>query len=301
MEKKKNVRDLIIFIVICIIAFGLIITGFLLDQSGRRNFVKTEDVPKYITSWYVYFLEIFGAVMLLSSFGFLRSFLQANYNIKKMNVREMTVIGIFGGLTIVLYYFAKFNLPFFPPWLDIQFSDVPALLVTFMYGPVSGSLVILLRFICKLPGTSTVGVGELADLLIGVSLCLTAGFIYKRNRKFKGALLGMGIGMLVATFVAVIANWLILIPAYKGIAGFSQEMLNSILQSIIAPNMDFGYINDKNFMFNYIILAVIPFNIFRYILVFIITLIVYKRLHKIIIRFAGNYNEREEIKEEQDD
>ena len=295
MKKKK---DLILFIVLTFIAIGLIVLGFILDQSGRRSFVKTEDVPKYITAWYVYVLEISGGLLLLSSFGFLHSFMQEQGKVKKMNIREMTVIGIFGALSIVLYYFAKFNLPFFPPWLDIQFSDVPALLVTFMYGPVSGSLVILLRFICKLPGTSTMGVGELADLLIGVSLCITAGIIYKRNRKFKGAILAMVFGMLIATTVAVLANWLILIPAYKGIAGFSQEMLNSILQSIVAPNMDFGYINDKNFMFNYIILGVIPFNIFRYILVFIVTLIVYKRLHKIIISFAGNYNEQEETKEE---
>ena len=295
MKKKK---DLILFIAIAIVAISLIVFGFILDQSGRKNFVGTEDVPKYITAWYVYVLEIFGGLLLLSSFGFLHSYMQEIGKAKKMNIREMTVIGIFGALSIVLYYFAKFNLPFFPPWLDIQFSDVPTLLVTFMYGPLSGSLVILLRFICKLPGTSTMGVGELADLLIGVSLCITAGIIYKRNRKFKGAILAMVFGMLVATFVAVIANWLILIPAYKGIAGFSQEMLNSILQSIIAPNMDFGYINDKNFMFNYIILAVIPFNIFRYILVFIVTLIVYKRLHKLVIRIAGNYNEQEEIKEE---
>ena len=300
MGKKKNVRDLIIFIVICIIAFGLIITGFLLDQSGRRNFVKTEDVPKYITSWYVYFLEIFGAVMLLSSFGFLRSFLQANYKIKKMNVREMTVIGIFGSLSIVLYYFAKFNLPFFPPWLDIQFSDVPALLVTFMYGPVSGSLVILLRFICKLPGTSTMGVGELADLLIGVSLCITAGIIYKRNRKFKGAIIAMLVGMLVATAVASLANWLILIPAYKGLAGFNQAMLNGALQHVLFPTRDSIVINDNNFMIYYIFLGVIPFNIFRYILVFVVTIIVYKRLHKVVIRFAGDFN-NQELNEEQNE
>lgn len=295
MKKKK---DLILFIVIAVVAISLIVLGFILDQSGRKNFVGTEDVPKYVTSWYVYVLEIFGGVILLSSVGFLHSYMQEIGKVKKLNIREMTVIGIFGALSIVLYYFAKFNLPFFPPWLDIQFSDVPALLVTFMYGPVSGSLVILLRFICKLPGTSTMGVGELADLLIGVSLCITAGIIYKRNRKFKGAILAMVFGMLVATTVACLANWLILIPAYKGIAGFDQATLNFLLQKAIKPKMDFWYVNDNNFMILYILWGVIPFNLFRYILVFAVTLVVYKRLHKVIIRFAGDYN-KEELDDEQ--
>ena len=296
MKKKKNVRDLIIFIVMCVIALGLIALGFILDQKGRSSFVKTEDVPKYLTAWYVYVLEIGGAVVLLSSFGFLHSYLCSNYNIKKVNIREMTVIGIFGALSIVLYYFAKFNLPFFPPWLDIQFSDVPALLVSFMYGPVSGSLVILLRFICKLPGTSTMGVGELADLLIGISLCITVGLIYKHNRKFKGAILAMAFGMLVATTIAVLANWLILIPAYKGIAGFNQAMLTGMIDAIISGGK--GVVTDNNFMAYYLFTGVIPFNIFRYILVFIVTLLVYKRLHILINRFAKNEGKTEEKEEE---
>ena len=294
MKRKK---DLFIFIAIVVTAITLIVLGFMLDQNGRSTFVKSDDIPKYSPAWYIYLLEIGGAVLLLSAFGFLYSFLQTNYKIKKLNVKEMTVIGIFGGLSIVLYYFAKFNLPFFPPWLDIQFSDVPALLVSFMYGPISGSLVILLRFICKLPGTSTMGVGELADLLIGISLCITSGLIYRKKRTFKGAILAMLCGMVVATFVASIANWLILIPAYKVIAGFDQATLNFLLQKTIRPKMDIRYVNDDNFMIMYILWGVIPFNIFRYILVFVITLIVYKRLHKLIIRFAGDFN-NQEIEEE---
>ena len=295
MEKKKNLKDLIIFTILVVIGVSLIVLGFVLDQNGRNSFVKTEDIPKYNPAWYIYLLEFGGALLFLSSFGFLHSYLQANYKLKKLNVREMTVIGIFSALSIVLYYFAKFNLPFFPPWLDIQFSDVPALLVSFMYGPVSGALVIGVRFICKLPGTSTMGVGELADLLIGVTLCLTAGLIYKKNRKFKGAILGMTFGMLAATLVALVANWLILIPAYKGIAGFSQGMLTSMIDGIISGGNN--VVTDNNFMAYYLFTGVLPFNLFRYILVFVISLVIYKRIHILIKRFT-NEEEKEDKKEE---
>ena len=288
MNEKKKLKDLIVFVTIVIIGISLIVVGFILDQNGRNSFVKTDDIPKYLPAWYVYLLEFGGALLFLSSFGFLYSFLQENYHIKKLNVRQMSVIGIFSALSILLYYFAKFNLPFFPPWLDIQFSDVPALLVSFMFGPISGSLVIVVRFICKLPGTSTLGVGELADLLIGVSLCLTSGIIYKRNRKFKGAIVAMSLGMIIATAVAMLANWLILIPAYKGLAGFSQGMLTSMIDGIISGGK--GVVTDANFMIYYIFTGVLPFNLFRYVLVFIISLIIYKRIHKLIIRYAGRFN-----------
>ena len=288
MNEKKKLKALIVFVTIVIIGISLIVVGFILDQNGRNSFVKTDDIPKYLPAWYVYLLEFGGALLFLSSFGFLYSFLQENYHIKKLNVRQMSVIGIFSALSILLYYFAKFNLPFFPPWLDIQFSDVPALLVSFMFGPISGSLVIVVRFICKLPGTSTLGVGELADLLIGVSLCLTSGIIYKRNRKFKGAIVAMSLGMIIATAVAMLANWLILIPAYKGLAGFSQGMLTSMIDGIISGGK--GVVTDANFMIYYIFTGVLPFNLFRYVLVFIISLIIYKRIHKLIIRYAGRFN-----------
>ena len=51
-----------------------------------------------------------------------------------------------------------------------------------------------------------------------------------------------------------------------------------------------GVVTDNNFMVYYIFTGVLPFNLFRYVLVFIISLIIYKRIHKLIIRYAGRFN-----------
>lgn len=298
MKEKKVIRSLVLFIVMVAIGLSLIITGFIVNYNLRQANPKN-----YSPAWYIYLLEIGGAAIFFLSFGNLYYYLQHKFHLKKMNVKQMTVIGIFGALAVILYYFAKFNLPIFPSWLDIQFSDVPALLVSFMYGPFSGVLVIIVRFFCKLPGTSTVGVGEMADLLIGITLCLVAGLIYKKHRSIKGALCAMGIGMLAATVMATISNWLILIPAYKGIAGFPQAALTSGMDLIISGKN--GVVTDDNFMLYYLFVGVVPFNLFRYSLVFIITLVLYKRLQDVVIYFAGNFKDQkiEEIDdiEEQDE
>ena len=295
MEEKINQKNynkyLIAFIIIALIGIGLVVLGFALDLNSKAAFVvahSDEPKAKYVTPWFVYLLEISGASVFLLSFGNLYYYLQNKYNLKKMTTKQMSVIAIFGALSVVLYYFAKFKVPFFPSWLDIQFSDVPALLTTFMYGPWSGVLVIVVRFFCKLPGTTTVGVGEFADLLIGVTLCLVSGYIYKKHRSFKGALCAMAIGMAAGTLMATISNWLILIPAYKGIAGYPQKVLTSAMDTIISHGK--GVVTDDNFMLYYLFIAVIPFNLFRYTLVFVITLLLYKRLKNLIVHFVGDYN-----------
>ena len=61
MEKKKNLKDLICFIVLVVIGLALIILGFVLDQNARNSFVKTDDIPKYNPAWYIYVLEFGGA------------------------------------------------------------------------------------------------------------------------------------------------------------------------------------------------------------------------------------------------
>ena len=294
---KKN---LFIFIILCLSGLGLIVTGFVLNIVLKQNFTPSVEGEKYSVGFYIYILEIVGAVIFLASFGYLYTYLQDRYNLKRMNIKQMSVIAVFSALSVILYYFGKFNLPFFPSWLDIQFSDIPALLVSFMYGPISGILVIIVRFFCKLPGTSTVGVGEFADVLIGVTLCLVAGLIYKKHKSFKGALCAMGIGMASATVMATVANWLILIPAYKGIAGFPQAALTGVMDKILGGQ---GIVKDNNFMFYYLFVGVIPFNLFRYTLVFLITLVLYKRLHMLIVSFAGEFKEidfeaKEEINED---
>ena len=302
MEEKINQKNynkyLLAFIIIALIGIGLVILGFALDLNGKAQFVATQDgsKAKYVTPWFVYLFEMLGAGVFLLSFGNLYSYLQNKYNLKKMTIKQMSVIAIFGALSVVLYYFAKFKVPFFPSWLDIQFSDVPALLCAFMYGPWSGVLVIIVRFFCKLPGTTTVAVGEFADLLIGVTLCTVSGYIYKKHRSLKGSLCAMAIGMGSATVVATVSNWLILIPAYKFIAGFDQKILTGVMDTIISHGN--GVVTDSNFMLYYLFVAVIPFNLFRYTMVFIITLVLYKRIKNLVVYLVGDYNEPTEVVEQ---
>lgn len=193
------------------------------------------------------------------------------------STKNITRIAIMTALSYVLYMFVKFPIPaIFPVWLEIQISDVPALICGFMMGPVSGCLVTVFKILLKLPFSTSLMVGELGDLLIGIAFVLPATLIYKFHKSRKGAVLGLLTGFLSSTAVAVLVNWLILVPWYVQLYfGGSWDAIVSAC-SAIYPAMTVD-----NFYFWYLLVAVVPFNLLRGIVSAIVTFLVYKSLGKL--------------------
>ena len=206
-------------------------------------------------------------------------------NSKYFFAKNITKMAIFTALSFVLYMFVKFPLPIFPQFLELQISDLPALLSGFMMGPLAGSIVIVLRTLLKLPSTSTAGVGELADLLIGLAFVLTSACIYKRNRSLKGAIVGLIVGIASTTLVAVVANRFILIPFFSTAYGF--DVVIGMVKAI------FPSITDQNFYAFYLLGAVVPFNLLRSVLCAIICFLLYKRLEKLFDKMFKATGSRE--------
>ena len=103
----------------------------------------------------------------------------------KMSAAVVAKIAVLTAISFVLYLL-KFNLPFmFPSFLEMQFSELPAMLAGFSMGPVAGVLVVVFKCLLKLPLTSTAYVGELTDIIIGVAYVLPASVIYRLRKDRK--------------------------------------------------------------------------------------------------------------------
>ena len=266
---KEKIKKIIIASISILLGLGLVLFPF---------FYKG-NIDKAI----VYLLTIAGALLLFIGIGLVYTFLKRKG--KKLTVRQMTLIGIMSSISVILYYFIKTPLPFFPPWLDLQVSEIPALITGFAYGPYAGVLVILVRFVIKLPATITVGVGELADLILSSTLVLLSSIIYSKKRTLKGALLGTIIGVGVCTVLSIFVNWFILIPAYVNIAHFPLPALANMLNGEVQKLFNIT-ITPENFMFYYLLIGVLPFNFIRYVVVAVLTFLLYKRTHLILKRLA---------------
>ncbi|MBQ7408693.1 MAG: ECF transporter S component [Clostridia bacterium] len=192
--------------------------------------------------------------------------------------RRIAKLGIFSALAVILY-FLNFPLPFFPSFLEIHLSDLPALICGFSMGPLGGFLVILVKILIKLPFSSTMCVGELADLITGSAFVLPASFLYKNGRTRKSAVIGMLIGSLCSVATAVVSNWLIIIPFYLNVMHVSIEALAEMCSSVIP------FITAQNFYACYIPLSVIPFNLLRCLIASLVTFFVYKRVSTLLKKF----------------
>src|SRR5699024_1456149 len=54
------------------------------------------------------------------------------------------VIGLLGAISLILF-FISFPLPILPPYLKVDFSDIPALIAGIIFSPIAGVLVILVK------------------------------------------------------------------------------------------------------------------------------------------------------------
>ena len=254
---KKLIKVFVLGFLTCLfIVLGLLFYLF------RDSFLGGRKYPSYISF-------ILASVLMFIIFKVIYS-----DHKKKISIKEMVLVSIMSAITVVLYYFAKFKLPFFPSFLDIQVSEIPALITSFIYGPISGCLIIIIRFLIKLPASTTFFVGELADLIIGLTLIIVCSLIYKKRRTFKGAVLASLLGILVSTLVACVVNLTILIPFYMDVFGLDYAALAKMMSYI-------PFVNENNFLLVYLFIGVIPFNLFRYLIVFILTFLLYKNTHRL--------------------
>lgn len=191
---------------------------------------------------------------------------------KKKTLNFITKTAIFASLSVILY-FLKFPLPFvFPAFLEIQFSSLPAILGGFILGPVGGVIIVLIKTLIKLLTSHTFGVGELSDLIIGLSVGLASSFIYKYNKTKKGGVIALAVGCVVWILFSTLSNLFIIMPTYVRIMG---------KDAVVASLKVINGVTEENFMKYYILYAVLPFNILLSTIVMIVTYFVYKRISKV--------------------
>ncbi|MBQ1193136.1 MAG: ECF transporter S component [Lachnospiraceae bacterium] len=189
------------------------------------------------------------------------------------NTQKRVLVGIFSALAAVLMYL---EIPFFfaPSVYQLDFSEVPALIASFLLGPVAGVVTECMKILIKLiiKPTSTAFVGEFANLVVGITFVLPASLIYKKKRTRTGAVAGMGVGTLSMTVIGCLVNAFILLPAFAYM--FGDVPISEIIKLGTAVN---PAITD---MVTFIILAVAPVNIIKGIVVSLVVFFIYKPVTK---------------------
>lgn len=191
-----------------------------------------------------------------------------------LSTRKIVMIGMFSAISGILYCF-DFALPIAPSFYKLDFSELPALIAGFAFGPVAGVLVEFLKVLIKLllKSTSTAFVGDLANYLIGCMLVLPASVIYRLKKSRKRALLGCIAGTLCMTVFGTAFNALYLLPAFANLYGMPLDVIIGMGSAIN------GSVSG---IWSFVLLMVAPINLIKGAMVSILTMLIYKKLSPII-------------------
>lgn len=168
----------------------------------------------------------------------------------------MAVCAMLSAMAVILQLMAAV-IPKVGGFLDIEFSDLPAIIGTLALGPLCGVLIELIKNVVHCAFTTTGFVGELANFVVNGTFVLVLGLIYKAHKTKKTAIVGFAAATIVYTLAAMAANYFLMFPLYMPDA-------------------------PKNVIWAMIISTVTPFNIVKGIVLSVITLLIYKKLSPII-------------------
>lgn len=186
-----------------------------------------------------------------------------------LTTRELATVAVLAAVSSVLYMIEIPVVLFYK--LDV--SNLPVLLGTFAMGPLPGTLILLIKALLGLLHSSSQGVGELADFLMGFAMLLPASLVYSRHKTRMGAVAGMAVGTVAATIAGVLTNLYIMIPFYGVAFGMPVEAIIGMGQAIL-PAVDSEW--------KFVLLITAPFNLLKWVVISVLTGLIYKPLSPIL-------------------
>lgn len=187
-----------------------------------------------------------------------------------LNIRTITMTALLSAMAYVLA-FVEFPVPLSPSFARMDMSDFPALIGAFAFGPLSGLLIEFVKNTLQLLTTSTGGVGEIANFLIGTSYVVAAGVLYKSRKTKKTAWIACIAASFVMGVAAALANYFILLPLF--------EIFMPMDQLIASFGAFMPFIHTK---LDIVLFNALPFNILKGLVIGGFTMLIYKRLAPIL-------------------
>lgn len=193
---------------------------------------------------------------------------------KKNRTKYFVTIGMLSSIAFVLHLL-NFPIPPFPPFLRVDFSDMPALLAVITMGPGAGILIELFKNVLDwlFTGTETgVPVGHIANFTTGVLFILPVYAVFNRFKTVRGLVAGLALGTVVMAVGMSFLNYAVFLPMYTYFLGMEKVVGNDLYAMIVK--------------------GILPFNIVKGIIVTCIMVVLFKMMNKWIVqqrKLAGRH------------
>ncbi|MBN6205602.1 ECF transporter S component [Ralstonia pickettii] len=159
---------------------------------------------------------------------------------------KLVILALLGTIALILF-FLNFPLPFLPPYLKIDFSDVPALMAGLIFSPMAGVIVVLIKNLLYLIVTGAADpIGIAANFLAGVMFVLPVSVIYHKFHKgVKSIVSGLITGTFIMAIGMTVLNYYVILPAYAWFMGWDmgdQIVWGAILIGVLPFNVIKGFV-----------------------------------------------------------
>lgn len=193
-----------------------------------------------------------------------------NLAARSTKTRNLVRVGILGAVAFLLM-FLQMPLAFIaPPFMKLDLSDVPALVAGFAMGPTYGIMVQLVKNLLNVTKTITGGVGELSNFIVGSAYVLVASLVYHKHKSIKSALIGLILGVLAMTTLAMASNYFVVFPLYAKLMIPMETLIG--MGTAINPAIDS--------LGKMMLLSVLPFNLMKGAINGLVTFSVYKKVRQ---------------------
>ncbi|MGE4484522.1 MAG: ECF transporter S component [Oscillospiraceae bacterium] len=188
-------------------------------------------------------------------------------------IAKVAMMGVLSYVVMLL----EFALPFFPSFLKLDLSDIFPLIGSFALGPVAGMLIEFVKCALHWATVSTTGgVGDLANFIVGSAFVMSAGAYYGRRHTKIGAIISLCIGTAAMIIAGALMNYYVMVPFYGAVFFKDAGGVDAVVAmgSAVIPA-----IHDK---FTLILYSFCPFNLLKGVVISIIALPLYKRVSPLI-------------------
>ncbi|WP_459501546.1 ECF transporter S component [Bacillus sp. C1] len=179
---------------------------------------------------------------------------------QKNSVVQMVSVAMLSSIAYLLMML-DFPFPGLPPFLKIDFSDVPALIAAILFSPIAGVVVEGIKNILHygIQGSLTgVPIGEVANFVAGCLFIGPAAFLFRKHRTVKSLTTGLMLGTVMMSIIMGVLNYFIILPAYTWFLDQPAMSSSSMRQTVVA--------------------AILPFNLIKGIVVTIVFVALFSRL-----------------------
>lgn len=178
-------------------------------------------------------------------------------------------------LSALAYVLMLIHLPFkYLGFLELEFSDVPAVIASLVYGPVAGVVVELIKNVIKaITATTTGGVGELANFLISACYVIPIGILFQRLKGKAKVFGSFAAGIAGFVVAGIVVNYFITVPLYANLFGGMDVVVGAAAATVPA-------IKD---LATIVILGITPFNIVKGLILSFVGYLVYKLFRKSLL------------------